>query len=301
MFLQVASITAYPIFSVPIRMQQITHFFTALKNTFLDLSPQTRLWESGSLMGALPTPLPYIRLSYHSHHTDLALNKKRRRRSAEFHANLQRLEPSLFSNKLDFSFFHPLWKFAVIYVLTKNKPSTQRLQNQSMYSHCFCSFFPKCAWPRFGILSPWNWNGLSQQPIYWSDLLVRLPSGSTNNSADDAPARFPKSSSAHPMRMSQTLVNFRVFHGTDPTISSIYFYCGKWGKIGSFTLPACRSDDRQICMLTIGLSKTCLVRSHYQLTAPFPFCLPKKISAQTQLRTKTQVRICSNNLASWSP
>lgn len=49
----------------------------------------------------------------------------------------------------------------LLYVLTKNKPSTQRHQNQSMYSHWFWSFFPKCAWPRFGILSPWNWNGLS--------------------------------------------------------------------------------------------------------------------------------------------
>ena len=165
----------------------------------------------------------------------------------------------------------------LLYVLTKNKPSTQRLQNQSMYSHWFCSFFPKCAWPRFGILSPWNWNGLSQQPIYWSDLLVRLPSGSTNNSADDAPAAFPKSSSAHPMRMSQTLVNFRAFPWHWPHRFIHISSAENWGK-SEFTLhPA--EDDRQICMLTIGL----------------------KISAQTQLRTKTQVRICSNNLASWSP
>ena len=167
-----------------------------------------------------------------------------------------------------------------LYVLTKNKPSTQRLQNQSMYSHWFCSFFPKCAWPRFGILSPWNWNGLSQQPIYLSDLLVRLPSGSTSNSADDAPARFPKSSSAHPMRMSQTLDDPsklpRFSMALTPPLSSI-FLRKNWGEIDKNTLHAAGQMIIQICMLTIGLA------------------------IQTQLRTKTQVRICSNNLASWSP
>ena len=62
-------------------------------------------------MGALP--LPYIRLSYHSHHTDLATQKNW---ASALHALTPRF-PSLFF-KLDFS-LNPLWTFAALCVNQK--------------------------------------------------------------------------------------------------------------------------------------------------------------------------------------
>lgn len=70
MFLQVASITAYPIESSQ-ECNKSPIFHSTEK--IIPRPVTKRGSQAGSLMGALP--LPYIRLSYHSHHTDLATQK----------------------------------------------------------------------------------------------------------------------------------------------------------------------------------------------------------------------------------